>query len=77
VRLELAQPFVALVPFLADSFSSIICDSNRGREGFGTSVAVGSGPWKLESWTKGDRIVLDRHDAVAISASSTPTRAHP
>lgn len=62
VRLDLAQPFVALIPFLADSFSSIICDSNRGQDGFGTSVAIGSGPWKLRSWTKGDRIVLDRHD---------------
>lgn len=62
VRLELEQPFVALVPFLADSFSSIICDSNAGRDGFGTTMAIGSGPWKLESWTKGDRIVLNRHD---------------
>lgn len=58
VRLTLETPFVALVPFLADSFSSILCDSNDGAEGFGTTTAVGSGPWMLESWTRGDRIAL-------------------
>jgi len=59
VKLTLSSPFVALVPFLADSFSSIICDSNG--DGFGTTSAIGSGPWKLVSWTKGDRIVLAKH----------------
>lgn len=59
VKLTLEQPFVALIPFLADSFSSIICDSNAGAEGFGTTTAIGSGPWKLVSWTRGDRIVLE------------------
>lgn len=62
VRLNLERPFVALIPFLADSFSSIICDSSAGLAGFGTTVAIGSGPWKLESWTKGDRIVLSRNE---------------
>ncbi len=63
VRFTLDKPFVALIPFLADSFSSILCDSNKGKEGFGTSTAIGSGPWKLVSWTKGDRIVLARNPA--------------
>ena len=48
-----------MIPFLADSFSSIICDSNGA--GFGTTAAIGSGPWKLKSWTKGDRIVLEKN----------------
>ena len=61
VKLTLEKPFVALIPFLADGFSSILCDSNAGKDGFGTSVAIGSGPWKLDSWTKGDRIVLDKN----------------
>ncbi|MBT9290931.1 ABC transporter substrate-binding protein [Prosthecodimorpha staleyi] len=61
VKFTLDKPFVALVPFLADSFSSILCDSNKGAAGFGTSTAVGSGPWKLVSWTKGDRIVLAKN----------------
>ena len=61
VRFDLATPFVALPAFLADSFSSIICKSNAGKAGFGTTVAIGSGPWKFVSWTKGDRIVLERN----------------
>ena len=63
VKLKLDKPFVALIPFLADSFSSIICDSNKAVQGFGTTVAIGSGPWKLTSWTKGDRIVLAKNAA--------------
>lgn len=63
VKLTLKTPFVALVPFLADSFSSIICDSNKSAEGFGTTTAIGSGPWKLESWTKGDKIVLKKNES--------------
>lgn len=59
--LSLETPFVALIPFLADSFSSIICDSNESLEGYGTDAAIGSGPWKLGSWTKGDRIVLEKN----------------
>ncbi|MEM8915128.1 MAG: ABC transporter substrate-binding protein, partial [Pseudomonadota bacterium] len=59
VKLTLETPFVALIPFLADSFSSIICDSNADIEGFGTSGAIGSGPWKLISWTKGDRLEFE------------------
>ena len=42
VKLTLETPFVALIPFLADSFSSIICDSNAGSDGFGTTSAIGS-----------------------------------
>ncbi|WP_138467766.1 ABC transporter substrate-binding protein [Poseidonocella sp. HB161398] len=63
VKLTLSSPFVALIPFLADSFSSILCDTNAEAEGFGTSAAIGSGPWMLDSWTKGDRIVLSRNPA--------------
>ncbi len=61
VKLTLDTPFVALVPFLADSFSSIICDSNKDAAGFGTTAAIGSGPWKFVSWTKGDKIVLAKN----------------
>lgn len=61
VKLTLDTPFVALIPFLADSFSSIICDSNAGADGFGTTSAIGSGPWTFDSWTKGDRIVLKKN----------------
>lgn len=62
VQFTLETPFVALVPFLADSFSSIICDSNAELTGYGTDAAIGSGPWVLDSWTKGDRIVLGKNE---------------
>src|SRR6056297_584865 len=61
IKLTLETPFVALIPFLADSFSSIICDSNADVEGFGTTAAIGSGPWMLDTWTRGDRIVLKKN----------------
>ena len=61
IKITLKTPFVALIPFLADSFSSIICKSNKGAPGFGTTSAIGSGPWKLVSWTKGDKIILERN----------------
>jgi peptide/nickel transport system substrate-binding protein len=61
IKLTLKTPFVALVPFLADSFSSIVCAANKGADGFGTTSAIGSGPWKLVSWTKGDKIILERN----------------
>jgi peptide/nickel transport system substrate-binding protein len=60
IQFTLEKPFVALISFLADSFSSIICDSNKNKSGFGTSVAIGSGPWKFKSWAKGDRITLEK-----------------
>lgn len=61
IKLTLEKPFVAMIPFLADSFSSIVCDSNKDKPGFGTSAAIGSGPWKLVSWTKGDKISLAKN----------------
>lgn len=63
VKFTLSSPFVAMIPFLADSFSSILCASNAGKDGFGSTVAIGSGPWVLDSWTKGDKIVLKRNPA--------------
>ena len=61
IKVTLKSPFVALIPFLADSFSSIICKSNKDAPGFGTTSAIGSGAWKLVSWTKGDKIILERN----------------
>lgn len=64
VKFTLSSAFAAFIPFLADSFSSIICDSNAaaGRD-FGTKVAIGSGPWKLVRWVKGDVIELERNSS--------------
>jgi peptide/nickel transport system substrate-binding protein len=63
VKVELDKPFGAFVPFMADQFTSMLCNSNEGATGFGVSSAVGTGPWKLVSWTKGSEIVLAKNEA--------------
>jgi peptide/nickel transport system substrate-binding protein len=62
VRFVLSEPFGAFVPFMADQFTSMLCDSNADNPDFGVSSAVGTGPWKLKSWTKGSQIVLERNE---------------
>jgi peptide/nickel transport system substrate-binding protein len=62
VKVTLASPFGAFIPFMADQFTSMLCDSNKGNDTFGVSTAVGTGPWKLVSWTKGSEIVLARNE---------------
>lgn len=59
VRFTLERPFGAFVPFMADQFTSMLCDSNADATGFGTASAIGTGPWKLASWSKGSEIVLE------------------
>ncbi len=59
VTFKLEQPFGAFVPFMADQFTSMLCDSNADAADFGTGTAVGTGPWKLASWSKGSEIVLE------------------
>lgn len=64
VQFKMSSRFGAFIPFLADSFSSIICDSDANMgEGYGTSVAIGAGPFKLVSWVKGDKIELAKNPA--------------
>ncbi|MES1023377.1 ABC transporter substrate-binding protein [Gloeocapsa sp. BRSZ] len=62
VRFRFQTPFAAFVSFMADPFASMICDSNQEfGDQFGVSRAVGTGPWQLVSWTRGDEIVLDKN----------------
>lgn len=58
VRISMGSRFGAFLPFLADSFSSMVCDTNDPGT-FGASTAVGTGPFKLVEWTKGDEVVLE------------------
>ncbi len=59
VAFTLETPFGAFVPFMADQFTSMLCDSNADAEDFGTGSAIGTGPWSLASWSRGSEIVLE------------------
>jgi peptide/nickel transport system substrate-binding protein len=62
VKFTLESRFGAFIPFLADSFSSIVCDSEANRsDAFGSEVAIGAGPFKLVEWVKGDVVVLEKN----------------
>lgn len=61
VAFHLSKPFAAFVPFMADQFTSMICDSMKDADGFGVNKAVGTGPWMFGSWTKGSEIVLEKN----------------
>lgn len=62
VKFTFEKPFGAFLSFMADPFASMLCDSNKDAgDQFGVSTAIGTGPWKLVSWTKGDEIVLDKN----------------
>jgi peptide/nickel transport system substrate-binding protein len=59
VTYVLSKPFGAFLPFQAQAFAGIICDSNEELgAAFGSSAAIGSGPFMIEEWVKGDRITL-------------------
>ncbi|WNZ27604.1 ABC transporter substrate-binding protein [Leptolyngbya sp. NK1-12] len=62
VRFKFSSPFGAFVSFMADPFASMLCDSNEALgDQFGVSQAIGTGPWKLVNWTKGDQIELEKN----------------
>lgn len=61
VRFHLEKPFAAFLPYMADQFASMLCDSNDDNDDFGVSSAIGTGPWQFEKWTKGDRIILEKN----------------
>ncbi|NMF84912.1 ABC transporter substrate-binding protein [Nodosilinea sp. P-1105] len=62
VEFNFEQPFGAFLSFMADPFASMICESNEEAEGqFGVSTAIGTGPWMLVNWARGDEIVLERN----------------
>lgn len=63
IEFKFSTPFGAFIPFMADPFASMVCDSNADLgEGFGTTGAIGTGVWVVESWIKGDKIELSRND---------------
>ncbi|NET08703.1 MAG: ABC transporter substrate-binding protein [Symploca sp. SIO2B6] len=64
VTVEFTEPFSAFVPFMADPFASMLCDSvvEQG-SAFGPRSTVGTGPWKVLEWRHGDELILGRHDS--------------
>lgn len=64
VNVKFSTPFGAFIPFMADPLASMICRGNAQLgDTFGVSAAIGTGAWKLSSWTKGDQIVLEANAA--------------
>ena len=61
VKFSFAEPFGAFVPFMADQFTAMLCDSNADNDDFGVASAIGTGPWKFASWTKGSEIILEKN----------------
>ena len=64
VEFKFKTPFGAFIPFMADPFASMICDTNEALgDSFGTTAAIGTGAWVVESWIKGDKIDLSRNES--------------
>ena len=61
VSFKFSEPFGAFVPYMADQFTSMLCDSNADKPDFGVSSAIGTGPWRFASWTKGSELVLEKN----------------
>ena len=62
VTFQFSEPFSAFVPFMADPFASMLCDSvtDQGAT-FGLQTTVGTGPWKVMDWQRGDEMILERN----------------
>ncbi|MEQ8968336.1 MAG: ABC transporter substrate-binding protein [Azospirillaceae bacterium] len=60
VSVAMDSRFGAFLPFLADSFSSMVCDTNDPAT-FGSETGIGTGPFSLVEWRKGDQVVLERN----------------
>ncbi|MEM9448610.1 MAG: ABC transporter substrate-binding protein [Cyanobacteria bacterium P01_E01_bin.6] len=60
VEFQFAEPFSPFIPFMADPFASMLCDSTVPPESDDElQVAVGTGPWMVERWTPEKELVLE------------------
>lgn len=65
VNVVTKQPFAAVLNYLASARGAILCKAaveSMGDEAYGRAP-VGSGPYKVESWTTGSSILLARNEA--------------
>ncbi|NEQ96551.1 MAG: ABC transporter substrate-binding protein [Cyanothece sp. SIO2G6] len=62
VTFEFAEPFSAFLPFMADPFASMLCDSAQPQETILESRnLVGTGPWQVVDWQRGQQLILERN----------------
>lgn len=62
VQIQFSEPFGAFLPFLADPYASMMCDTTPAFEPDDElQVAVGTGPWQVERWTPNQELVLKRN----------------
>ncbi len=64
VRLTTTAPFAPLLVHLSHTATSILSEAavTAAGEDYGTSVVVGTGPFKFVSWQTASQIVLERND---------------
>lgn len=64
IQIGTKYPFAPLLAHLAHTASSILSESAVTEAGdkYGLEVVVGTGPFKFESWTNGEQIVMVRND---------------
>ena len=59
IRFQFAEPFAPFLPFMADPFASMLCDSTTDPEPDDKlQTAIGTGPWMVERWTPEKELVL-------------------
>jgi peptide/nickel transport system substrate-binding protein len=59
VKFTLDKPFAAFVGFQAGPMASILCKGNKDLgDAFGSTKAIGSGPFTVTDWVKGDHMTL-------------------
>lgn len=62
VAVQFSEPFGAFLPFMADPFASMVCDTTTEPESDDElEVAVGTGPWQVQRWTPKKELVLKRN----------------
>jgi peptide/nickel transport system substrate-binding protein len=60
VTFKLKTPFAAFLSFLGEGFASILCSGNQkfGKDFGSGASSVGSGPFMVKEWIKGDHMTL-------------------
>lgn len=58
VKFTLETAFGAFLAFQGEPFAGILCDTNADLADFGSTEAISSGPWVVDTFVKGDRMEL-------------------